>query len=79
MHGRSLNHRSATRLSLICGARSWLPLMLGGGTYYVDACPHMSFFLAGGAPCMPRLWSPAHSTGMLVLKRLTVWRQTVLK
>jgi len=29
---------------------SWLPLMLGHGTYYVDACPHMSFFLAGGAP-----------------------------
>ncbi|KAK9826813.1 hypothetical protein WJX81_003457 [Elliptochloris bilobata] len=26
---------------------SWLPLMLGDGTFYVDACPQMSFFLAG--------------------------------
>ena len=28
-------------------ARSWLPLYLGDATLYLDACPHMSFFLAG--------------------------------
>ncbi|CAK0780148.1 hypothetical protein CVIRNUC_004949 [Coccomyxa viridis] len=26
---------------------SWLPLYLGDATLYLDACPHMSFFLAG--------------------------------
>ena len=28
-------------------ACSWLPLYLGDATLYLDACPHMSFFLAG--------------------------------
>lgn len=50
--------------SMVCGARSWLPLMLGGGTYYVDACPHMSFFLAGGAQHTVRMQSCAHSSDM---------------
>ncbi|KAK9815371.1 hypothetical protein WJX72_002392 [[Myrmecia] bisecta] len=26
---------------------SWLPAALGDGTLYTDACPHMSYFLAG--------------------------------
>ena len=26
---------------------SWLPLYLGDATLYLDACTHMSFFLAG--------------------------------
>jgi len=26
--------------------------MLGNGTFYVDACPQMSFFEAGGAHCV---------------------------
>ena len=29
------------------GVCSWLPLYLGDATLYLDACPHMSFFLAG--------------------------------
>lgn len=40
-----------TLTRILCVERSsWLPLMLGHGTFYVNACPHMSFFLAGGAP-----------------------------
>ena len=27
---------------------SWLPLSLGGATYYLPACSHMSYFMASG-------------------------------
>lgn len=33
--------------NLVIITRSWLPLYLGDATLYLDACPHMSFFLAG--------------------------------
>jgi len=32
---------------LTTGVCSWLPLYLGDATLYLDACPQMSFFLAG--------------------------------
>lgn len=34
-----------TLLQMLC---SWLPLSLGGATYYLSACPAMSYFLATG-------------------------------
>ena len=41
-------HASDRREGDMCGcACSWLPLYLGNATLYLDACPHMSFFLAG--------------------------------
>lgn len=34
-----------TMLQMLC---SWLPLSLGGATYYLPACPAMSYFLVTG-------------------------------
>ncbi len=48
MAGPDWTMRLLTWLQMHC---SWLPLSLGGATYYVPACPSMSYFLASGTEC----------------------------
>ena len=48
MAGANWMMRLLTWLQMHC---SWLPLSLGGATYYVPACPSMSYFLASGIEC----------------------------
>ncbi len=48
MAGANWTMRLLTWLQMHC---SWLPLSLGGATYYVPACPSMSYFLASGTKC----------------------------
>ena len=48
MAGPKWTMRLLTWLQMHC---SWLPLSLGGATYYIPACSSMSYFLASGTEC----------------------------
>jgi anterior pharynx defective protein 1 len=44
--------------------RSWLPEYLGDATLYLDACPHMSYFLSGALISLA--FNLLHTFSMLV-------------